>query len=803
MDQTPISELKKSGVKIIDYGRIFRILWSRWYWITGCIIIALTVAYIYLWYTPPVYSTSASLKFEDKSSGMDLISQNSAYSYIKPNKLLSEGLVIQSRDVLLNAISQLDYKISYFLKGRVRTTDIYPVVPFPIETIRQDSLNFYTGMFDIEDSGENHFLLSYSAGKQAIEHTYAYGDIVKVNTLWFRVKKPQAIKGGKYSFKFNRKSDFLGRAGGGLSMKETTKGSNVLALTETDRNPVFAADILNAILQEYINYDARQRKISASQTIDFINSQLSVLADRVEQSGSSLQKFKRANEMITLDSKTQLSLGKFTQQSTQKDALKLEEIAINQLEEQVRNNRDQVGLNFNLEGSVGGLLSGLITQLNALIVEKEKKATQFNPNSEAVQSIDRQIAETKRAIINNIRLLRERNQRTQRYIENQISQAKQEMNALPAAEQDYIALQAKFDINQKVFQFLSEKKLDAQISQAAIVPGATIVDAAEARFSPIDPIPKRIYTMALLAGLGAGLGIIVIVRLVNPFIYDTDTVEMNTTIPIIGIIRKYTGPESDGQQILAVAKPKSVFAESVRSVRTNLSFMASEKHSKVICITSEISGEGKSFVSSNLASTLSLIDKKVVLLACDLRKSKLHKTFNSTNKKGISTYLSRQSTLEEIIEKTPYEMLDFIASGPTPPNPSELLHSPRLQELLDELRAIYDYIIIDTAPVGLVSDSIAIIRKSDINVYVIRSGVSRFNSATIPGKLSTEYHLDNVVIVLNSFGDDPLHGIYYTTTYNGGNFSKYYYADYTGYAYSGYYTQDDPIIRWWQFWKKR
>ncbi len=803
MDQTPISELKKSGVKIIDYGRISRILWSRWYWITGCIILALTTAYLYLWYTPPVYSTSASLKFEDASSGMDILGQNNAYSLFKPNKLQSEGLVIQSHDVLYNAISSLDYKISYFLKGRVRISDVYPDTPFPIEIIRQDSLNFYSGIFDIEDKNNNNFLLSYRSGNKAVENTYKYGDTVKIKSLWFIVKGSKTGIRAKYSFKFNKAADFIGRVAGGISMKETAKGSNVLSLSQTDRNPVFAADVLNAILQEYINYDARQKRTSAAQTIDFINSQLSILAERVEQSGSSLQRFKRENEIITLDSKTQLSVGKFTQQSAQRDALKLEEIAINQLEEQVRNNRDQVGLNFNLEGSVGLLLSGLINQLNALIADKEKKAIQFNNNSETVQSIDRQITEIKRSIINNIRLLRERNRRTQSYIENQISQAKQEMNTLPAAEQDFIALQAKFDINQKVFQFLSEKKLDAQITQAAIVPGATIVDAAIPRLVPINPVPKRVYTMALLAGLLSGLGIILVVRLVNPFIYDTDTVEMNTSIPIIGIIRKYTGPDTDGQQILSVAKPKSVFAESVRSVRTNLSFLASEKNSKIICITSEISGEGKSFVSSNLASTLSLIDKKVVLLACDLRKSKLHKTFNSTNKKGISTYLSRQNILEEIIEKTPYEMLDFIASGPTPPNPSELLHSPRLQELLDELKGIYDYIIIDTAPVGLVSDSIAIIRKSDINVYVIRSGVSRFNSATIPGKLSTEYHLDNVVIVLNSFGDDPLHGIYYTTTYNGGNFSKYYYADYTGYAYSGYYTQDDPVIRWWQFWKKK
>jgi capsular exopolysaccharide synthesis family protein len=243
-----------------------------------------------------------------------------------------------------------------------------------------------------------------------------------------------------------------------------------------------------------------------------------------------------------------------------------------------------------------------------------------------------------------------------------------------------------------------------------------------------------------------------------------------------------------------------VFAESVRSVRTNLSFLASEKNSKVICITSEIAGEGKSFVSVNLASTLALIEKRVVLIGADLRRSKLHRTFQVKNDKGLSTYLSKQSQLAEITYKTELDSLDFIPAGPVPPNPSELLHSDTMKELLNQLKEKYDYILVDTAPVGLVSDSVPLIRNSDINLFVIRSGASRYNAATIPDKLTTEYSLNNVVIVLNAFGDDILHGNYYTSSYAGGNYSQYYYSDYSGYEGSGYYV-DEKKPKWWQFWK--
>ncbi len=311
------------------------------------------------------------------------------------------------------------------------------------------------------------------------------------------------------------------------------------------------------------------------------------------------------------------------------------------------------------------------------------------------------------------------------------------------------------------------------------------------------------YLSGFFYGLLVGLGLILFVRIINPYIYDKETVESLTNTPIIGIIRKFPNYiDKDNRQILSLEKPKSIFSESVRSVRTNLSFLASEKKSKVICITSEIAGEGKSFVTVNLASTLALIDKKVILIAADLRRSKLHKTFNVDNRTGLSNYLSNQEVLETIILHTDVENLDFIPSGSIPPNPSELLHTDKMTGLISELSKTYDFILIDTAPVGLVSDAIPIIRQADINLFVIRSGVSRYNAASIPDRITREYGLTNVVVVLNAFGDDSLHSRYYSTNYATSYYSAYYYySDYSGYSNSGYYTEDDKP-KWWKFWKR-
>ncbi|WP_051189768.1 GumC family protein [Daejeonella oryzae] len=785
----------------IDYKKVLKILWSRWYWIAACILVSLVISYIYLWYTPPIYSTSASIKFDEKKSEISELLKVSNF-YDRTNKMQSETFVIQSGPVLLNAISRIDYKISYYIKGRVRSTETYPDIPYPIEIISQDSVNFNRELFEISNADRNTFNLSHSGGAKGNKKKYSYGETISMPGLKFKVKNSSAVTGSLYSFRFNTKYDFIGRATGGLSMREAGKGSNVLILAQTDANPHFAADILNAIIKEYIIFDGSQRSQAASQTIEFIEGQLKFLSDQVKESGTALEQFKKSNRLIDINTNTQLSLGKLTEQESQKSTLKLEALAIQQLEQQIANNSDKVNLNFNLEESGGGLLSGLIAQLNELIVDRDQKLVQYNSNSQPILEIDKQIAVVKSAIINNIKLARERNQRTQRYIDNQIGLAQQGLNSLPSAERDFVNLQSVFDINQKVFSYLSEKKLEAQISKAAVVPGATSVNEAPPGYI-IAPVASKIYTNGLMFGLVAGIGIILLIRIINPYIYDKETVESLTNIPIIGIIRRFPNYiDKDNRQILSLEKPKSIFAESVRSVRTNLSYLASEEKSKVICITSEVAGEGKSFVTVNLASTLSLIDKKVVLVAADLRRSKLHKTFNVNNQKGLSNYLSNQLSLEDITIKTDVENLDFIPSGPVPPNPSELLHNEKMKDFIRILKEKYDFVLIDTAPVGLVSDAIPLIRQADINLYVIRSGVSKHSSGTVPDRISREYGLKNVVIVLNAFTDDALYSRYYSTNYATSSQSTYYYySDYVGYSSSGYYT-DDEKKTWWKFWQR-
>jgi capsular exopolysaccharide synthesis family protein len=787
----------------IDYFKIGKILLSRWYWIVGAVVICMLTANVYLWYTPKTYGTIGTMKFEEKKSEIqDLVGVPINSDRANISKIQSETIVLKSTPVLLSAIKDLDYRISFFIVGRVlnRTSDLYPEKPLNLTLINFDSLNFYHGLITFRPVSKSTFSISYKNSGTEVVKTCHYNTPFAIGTTAFSIKYPGGIpKTSAYLFKVNTADEFVGRVRGGLRTSEVAKNSNIIELQEIDSNPQFAADILNAVMKEYLNYDRKQKSQSALQMIQFIDSQLDFLSGEVKGSENSIAQYKQSKKMMDISSASATVLTEAKDIEEKRSLLNIQLLALNKLKEEVIKEKDNVTLNFNMGGVADPELDKILVTLNNLIAGKNALLKTYNGNSQPLLDINQQILQIKNSAITSINTTIAFVENNIKYFDDQLIPINQKIAALPSAERDMVSLKRDFDINDKVYSFLSEKKLDAQINSAGILPGANIIDMAQPNLSPLSPDTQSIRRTSIIFGLAIGLGLIVLIRVLNSYIYDRETVESLTTTPIIGVIRKFPHEIDEfSSQILALSKPKSMFAESVRSVRTNLNFLASEKESKVICITSEVAGEGKSFVAVNLSSTLSLIDKKVILIAADLRRSKMHKTFDVPNDIGLSNYLAHQCSAEDIILHSKHENLDFIISGPIPPNPSELLHSERMVSLISALRLKYEVIMIDTAPIGLVSDALPLIRNSDINLFVIRSGKSKFNAATIPQRIAQEYHLDNTVIVINAFAEDLLHSRYYTTKFTGENqgLRYYYYSDYSGYQSSGYYI-DEKKKKWW------
>ncbi|WP_224746227.1 GumC family protein [Mucilaginibacter glaciei] len=795
---------KKLPIQEIDYFKIARILISRWYWIVGSLAVFILASNLYLWYTPKTFATSGIMKLEEKKSEIaDLSNIITAGSERGTSKIQSETSVIQSRTVILNAVRDLDYQISFYVEGRVRTSELYPLRPLEIEKLTFDSVNFYRDLITFKPVNKSTFNLTYKIAGNEVSKNYIYNNPVTIGPTAFVIKKPGYLnKNSVFLFRFNVPEDLVGRVQSNLRTAETVKYSNILSLQLTDANPQFAADALNAIMKEYLIYDRSRKTQSASQMINFIDGQLKFLSTEVKGAEKSIEQFKQKNKLMEVSSKADGVLTKAKDLESQQSLLKLQLVAIEDLKQQINKDKNNVNLNLNIGGgTLDQALTAAVEKLDILLSQRAELSKTYTGNSTQIQEINRAILQIKNNALIALNGNSNSLSRSISYINSQLALLNQEISVLPGAERDLISLKRDFDINEKVYSFLSEKKLEAQISRSGILPGATIIEQASPNYWPVAPNERDIQRSAIIFGLVTGLGLIILIRILNPYIYDKETIESLTTVPILGVIRKFPNLiDEDNAQALAISKPKSIFAESVRSVRTNLNFLASDKKRKIICVTSEVAGEGKSFVSYNLASTLSLIDKKVILIAADLRRSKLHRTFKVPNDIGLSNYLSHQNELDDVILNSSQTNFDFIVSGPVPPNPSELLHTQRMKDLIDELCTRYDIVMLDTAPIGLVSDAIPVIRLSDINIFVIRSGKSKFNAATIPQRIAHEYNLDNTVIVLNAYAEDILHSRYYTTKFTGSNYgsSYYYYSDYSGYEASGYYT-DEEKEKWWNF----
>ncbi|WP_214225777.1 tyrosine-protein kinase [Pedobacter sp. B4-66] len=769
--------------KEVNYIKLLNVILSKWHWLLCALAFGLISGYLYLLIVPPLYATTASLKFEEKKSEISEL-MNVRNLYDKTNKVESEKLVIRSRNVLLKAINSLDCEVSFYVKRSFGELSIYPLKPLAIKILANKTSKDSPDEFDFKALSNSDYQLCYELNDKRICEKYKYGQTVSLPYLTFKILRANKLILPKqeYLIRINNVADLLERISNSLILDDG-QNINILNLRFTDHNPYFATDLLNAILQEYLEFDKMQRSISVSQTANFINTLLNTMSDTVTASAKVLQKYRESNGVLSISSNATLLSNRLTELETEKHTLEIQNVIVKFLEKDLTNTEHIEKLNYSLQGITDPHLNGFISKYNDLLISKKTALNTYTPSSEVVIRINNQLADLKEAILNNISTQIKSNTKTRSFLSKQIDSIFLVRAKIPKTERDFITLQSKFEINQKIHSYLEEKKLEAQISKAAVIPGSFIIDKAEYPIRPILPIPKNTYTIFTLASLFLGTALIVMVRVLNPYIYNKESIEELTTIPIIGIINRHKQSSYESnKQIQNIKEFRSAFSESVRSVRSNLSFLASEKNSKTICITSEISGEGKSFVSLNLAYSLTLINKKVLLVAADLRKSKLHHSLNTSNQNGLSKYLSGQAALADILVKTSIENLDFISSGPVPPNPSELLHSSKMQALINDLKDRYDFILLDSAPIGLVTDSKPLIKMADINLFILRCGVSKYEFAETPERLQREFNLTDIAIILNDFEDNNFHRSF-TMGKRNSYHKDYYYSSQANYAH--------------------
>lgn len=738
----------------IDIGQFIKDCRAQWHYflITGVVLVIAGI--FYLKFTLPVYeATSSVLISESEQSGKNIEDILSSDLFGTSLSIPTEIGILRSRQVIQKTIDQLGLGVEYYNTSGFPSLPLYPTGPF---LIRPDSLirDIYDLPFEITLEPDGQFVISTeyngknlpafdfaTKGKtgQKVSHPYFSFTVLRNDTI------PMPESATTFRFIIRSRNKLTLEMRENLKVEALEKDADIVSLSYRDVVPRRAMDILNTIGKVYIARDVEDKAAVAALTLQFVDQQLGSVGEMLKGNEKAMQEFKEENRTVDLSEESRAMLQKLNELDLERVKNNIERTSLDNLYDYVVNHKDLTDLAPSSLGIPDPSLISLITRFQELQTRRNSAAYGVKAGTPTLKVIDQQIAETRATLIQNINSIRERLEITAKTLDQELAKYESGVRKIPEVERELLGISRNFEVNQNIYTYLLQKKAETSIAQATVVSDNKILDTAALAEEPVAP-SKKLTAVVILLLSGVLPAIFILVRnLLRTTVYNKDDISRITDVPVVGIV----GHSQKGSVLAVKEKPRSAIAEAFRSIRTNLAFYGLNTGNKVIMITSSVGGEGKSFVSLNLATIISMQQKKVVIVGMDLRKPKLFNEFNFRNDKGVSGYLAGSSTLDEIIRSTGISGLDLITSGPVPPNPAELLSKKATEELITELRNRYDYIIIDTPPLGLVSDALILLPFIDITLYIVRQGYSRLEYIRSLNDMYSERKLKNLSIILN------------------------------------------------------
>jgi capsular exopolysaccharide synthesis family protein len=568
---------------------------------------------------------------------------------------------------------------------------------------------------------------------------------------------PGLYKGNEYFVRFNdfdnTVSDYRN-----IIVKTDDKGSSIITLGMQGTNKARMVKYLNSTVNMLMKRQLDAKNQFATNTINFIDSTLVAMESQLKQNGDELKSFRKDKNIYELEEGGAKFSDKILDLDTEKDAVNRKIAYYNSLKSYLRNSVDYSKLPA---PSVAGIEDpNIVVNVSKLIaLSTQRSEMAYAVKSEKIfRDFDNQMEAVKSVLLENIVTAKSSLDYDLAMVESKINQAESKIKSLPDDQQELIKIKRKYDLNDNIYNTFLQKRSEADIVKAANLSDIHFIDTAkDIGGGLIGPKTGVNYVLALFLGLLFPLLIVVVLFFINNTIQNPEDISRSTSIPLIGIV----GVNKDNTDLAVFEKPKSALSESFRAIRSSLQFLYKKNHidgAKTLMITSSVSGEGKTFCSINIATVFALSGKKTVILGLDLRKPKLSEEFNLINSIGVVNYLIKDKSLDEIVNHTSVPFLDVILSGPIPPNPSELILSDGMGELIEELKAKYDYIILDTPPVGLVADSLELAQYCDVTLYIVRQNFTKKGMIPLLNNRVNRGELHNTSIVLNSFENKAKYG---------------------------------------------
>jgi capsular exopolysaccharide synthesis family protein len=749
----------------VDLGKLFFLMLSNWPWFALAIVIFLSSAWVYIRFTVPTWSTSATVLIEEGNKGQSVLGSDKILEGfgLRPGmqNLDNQLLILTSRRTIEKTLAELPFDNEYYYRGKINKMPLYP--ESPIRVIADTTGKVPRDVeYEFNLIDDNSFNLEADFGDLVKFHTKAsFGDTIDVRGGKLRIEKMpdgfmDEFKNRSLYFTLHSRDKLADSYRAKLKAAPASKEGTIINISLEGTNRQMDADFLGRLIQVFLNNNLEKKNLEAVRTINFIDEQLLGISDSLNITEDKLQKFRSENRVMDMSAQGQQIIEHAMQLENERAKLVIESNYYGYLTEYLSKNTGELPIAPATMGITDPGLTRLVVELTDLQSQYYSKSfTDKNPMQALVAQ---RLRNTKDALSETLRGVTRANELAMKENREQIRSVNASAATLPKTERELLGIERQFKLNDVLYSFLIEKKAEAQIQKASNTPDNEIVDSPKPAKDPVAPSPMKTYLIALLAALGLPFITILFLKSINNIVKDEEELKKITDLPIAGHI-----PHGEVEsRLMVLSDPSSNIAEAFRSLRARIQFFTRETKSPVILVTSSMPEEGKTFTAINLASIYSLMGKKTILVGFDLRKPKIYGDFKIPNDKGISTWLIGRDNLEDVIVKSSHQDLDILPAGPIPPNPAELILSEKTAHLIAELKNRYEFIVIDSAPIGTVADSMTLSALSDATIILVRHGrtIAPLLSSTLEGIKANG--INGMSILVNDIQSGKLGYGYYT-----------------------------------------
>lgn len=759
------------GEKELNLQKILGLLLAYWWLYLVLILVSLSCGYLYLRYSTSQYKITAKILVKDNkkgggASGMAVFEELGLLG--GQNSVDNEVELLKSRTLMENTVSAIQLNARYYVEGNIKQTEIFKEkAPFKLDLveINEDSLQQAAHiLFTPVDT--NNFRLTYNNA----EKVYKYNETISFPFAKLRLVGSQIKKNSRnevIQIVINRLDNVVSEFQQKLNVSVTSKTVSTIDLALDDAVPERGEVLLNTLIRIYNVMNTEDKNRVADSTITFIDNRLVFVTRELGNVEQNIEQFRKRNQLTDISAQGKLLLENSSEYFKELSKTEVQISIVQSLENYLNNEQNTsrtIPAGLVIEDPT---FASMIEKYNSLQLERDRQMQTTTESNPVVQRLLIQISNLKNDIIANLGTIKRSMEITRAQLKNRTTSFETQIQEVPRKERAFLEISRQQAIKQELYLYLLKKREETAVSKAANIDNARIVDSAKAQRAPFTPKRQLIYLAALVVGIVLPSAFIYAGTLMNNKVETKQDITSVSSAPIVGEIGRspYTA------NLVVKEHPRHPISEQLRLLRTNLDYMfPSGNKGRVILVTSSMSGEGKSFLSLNLAAMLSLGGKRVALLEFDLRKPKLSKYLGVNDNEGLSTYLIKKNTDVDTLTKlvTGMDSLYFLGSGPIPPNPAELINSEQTKELFAALKARFDQIIVDVPPIGIVTDGLLLSSYSDINLYVIRQNYTYKNQLELVEEMYQQKKLTNLGIIVNDIKKQKGYGYGYGSGYGYG-----------------------------------